>query len=256
MRSVTPPSLSPITRAHPTLIRVGSKSHRMMKFSPDFALLALCLLLSSIIPAFARPSGFDIDAAFDKLGFKSPKEEKKAISYSDCQDICFAKFPAITQKDSVFWTGGALSEDTVHKFIDERLHGKGLWYEDIYQKIGDRKWLEVQQEGLSDDQRWRATARSSQAFAANSKGTAWLLIPAGVDETNPYPRRWANWVHYEYNQLTRNALINKIVRVNVDDFDDQQVLWTKGDPAFGKAPDHDTEPVFDGKGGRTESDGV
>jgi hypothetical protein len=61
----------------------------------------------------------------------------------------------------------------------------------------------------------------------------------------------SNWAFFEYNTLTRNALINWIVRVNIDpskaqDFSNQQTLWSSGDPPFGSSAttDADTTPLW------------
>lgn len=161
-------------------------------------------------------------------------------------------------KDAVFWTGFAGDVDSTlpTRFIEQQLKGKGLWFEDVFRKQpGDAQARFIEDAVLRkpDAIRWKPTARASQAFAKYAHGTAWLLIPKGVSEIDPYPGkpkadggtgRFANWVFFEYNTLTRNAEINKIVRVNPDDFTDQQTLWKAGDKPFGEpaTSDSDTKP--------------
>ena len=78
----------------------------------------------------------------------------------------------------------------------------------------------------------------SQAFAEQSAGEAYVFVPKGIDFQPD-----STWTGWEYPALTRNDLITKIWKVELDYSDPSQfqppdgkpqgvktVLWTKGDP--------------------------
>ena len=161
------------------------------------------------------------------------------------QEFTQSSWPDPTfSKDSVYFTG---FKDGVDRSLAESFtQSKGaIWFEDVFpvQAGAGVSDFISRQTGIADSDRWKVIARASQAYAELSTGTAWLIIPTGVSEEDPYPGpatsggRMANWVSFEYPALTRSGKVTQIVRVNPDNFADTQTIWTAGDAPFGQAPD-------------------
>jgi hypothetical protein len=143
--------------------------------------------------------------------------------------------------DSTFWTGMAPRASVFETFIQQKLDGKGVWLRQVFSLAYQLPY----RKSIPDGDLWQFFGRISQAYASLSEGTAWLFIPAGVDENNPYPgEKLANWVAYEVNTLTRNPNIQQIIRVNPDNFDDQKILWKKGEPPIGQVAQTNTPPTL------------
>lgn len=177
--------------------------------------------------------------------YTGPKDDDNVPTMDGVRAFTQSSWPDPTfTKDSVFFTGFT---DGVDRTLAERFtQSKGaLWFEDVFPVKGNSGSSDFisQQKGIADDDRWKVIARPSQAYAELSTGTAWLIIPKGVSEEDPYPGpasdggRMANWASFEYPVLTRSGKITQIIRVNPDDFTDTQVLWKAGDAPFGDAPD-------------------
>jgi len=144
----------------------------------------------------------------------------------------------------VFFTGDETADivNNVKLFIDLELNGKGRWIRYVDTDLDMSRKVTSAELGvrgpISEE---KAFAIRSRVFAECAADTVWLLIPQGKDETNPYRDRESNWVKYEYNTLTRNPNVEKIIRVESDleTFEQRRMIWKKGDPLFGEPANTD-----------------